>query len=194
MGMAALVGVAVASLGRSLAPRGWIRWVPVALTVVLIAVVSFPFWTGRLYGDIRMTDVPEYWHSAISWLDHQPDEGRVLVLPSTVNASYTWGSPGDDLLEGLLDRPHVMRSQLSQSQGTERLRGPRVGARRLPQAARYEPGVLAPIARRLGIRYVLIRNDLRWQTIAQPNPVTFDPHATIRTCDGSGHSASAART
>ena len=75
MGVAALVGIAVASLGRSLAPRGWLRWVPVALTVALIAVVSFPFWTGRLYGDIRMTDVPEYWHDAISWLDQPTGRG-----------------------------------------------------------------------------------------------------------------------
>ena len=74
----------------------------------------------------------------------------MLVLPSTVNASYTWGSPGDDLLEGLLDRPHVMRSQLSQSQGTERSADLVSALGDYLEAARYEPGVLAPIARRLG--------------------------------------------
>lgn len=174
MGVAALLGIAAASIAQRLVSRRGVRWIPAAAAILLVGVLAIPFWVGELYPPIRMTEIPRYWQAALSWLDRQPGEGRVLVLPSTVTAHYTWGSPGDDLFEGLLRRPHVMRAQLSRSQGSVRAADLVSAMGDYLDAAPYQAGSLAPIARRLGIRYVLIRNDLKWQTIGRPSPLQFD--------------------
>jgi arabinofuranan 3-O-arabinosyltransferase len=171
MGLAALLGVAVAA---TLEVRKPLRWLAAVAAIAVIAAVAFPFWRGELYPDVRMRAVPRYWHAALEWLDHQPGEGRVLVVPSTATAFYTWGSPGDDLFEGLLDRPSVMRPQLSQTLGTAEAGDLLAALGDNMEGPNYRPGTLAPIARRLGLRYVLIRNDLDWLRTRRPNPLGFN--------------------
>lgn len=174
LGIAGLAGVGVAALGDHLGRhRLQLRGVPVAAALVVIAVVSFPFWTGRLYSpENRMRVVPDYWSSALKWLDQQPGYGRVLVLPGTSSARYRWGSPGDDLFDALLARPHVRRTALPQ--GTAQAADLVDAIDDDVVSRRYRPGTLAPIARRLGIDYVLIRNDLDWQRLGRARPADLD--------------------
>ena len=39
----------------------------------------------------------------------------------------------------------------------------------------YVPGSLQPVARRLGIEYVVLRNDLNWQRVNALRPSSYDP-------------------
>src|SRR4029077_10819467 len=38
----------------------------------------------------------------------------------------------------------------------------------------YIPGSLAPILRRIGVRWVLLQNDLNWQVTRIPRPATYN--------------------
>ncbi len=168
MGLAGLLAVTTVVVGSRLGPR-WLRALPLVGAVALIGVNSFPFWTGNLYSkEDRMREVPSYWLSALGWLDRQPGSTRVLVVPGTSNTRYRWGSPGDDIIDALLARPHVVNTAFPQS--TARAFDLERAIDAQLQSGRYRPGTLAPVARRLGIEYLLVRNDLDWQRLERARP------------------------
>jgi arabinofuranan 3-O-arabinosyltransferase len=138
---------------------------------LVLLVTSYPFWSG---GVLRIEqrldgDVPHYWTAAMGWLDHQPGDGRALVIPDSWVAQYRWGSTADgDMFSSFMDRDVVLGGPLPASLDD---------AGDLTQAlttylssGHYEPGTLTPIARRLGIEYLVIRNDLDWQRGGQARP------------------------
>jgi arabinofuranan 3-O-arabinosyltransferase len=179
LGLAGLVALGTAGLQARW--RG--RRVPLITAAVvgtaLLVVASFPFWTGSLYrpsDDMRA--VPQYWHAATSWLNDQHGEGRVLVIPSTVNAVYTWGVAADDFFDSQLTRNHIVRPQIGEVLGTPESANVLQALYDYLESGDYAPGVLAPIAKRLGIKYLVIRNDLDWATTRRPAPSSF---AGIRT-------------
>ncbi len=182
LGVAVLAAVGAAGALRAAvrftggAPR--VRIVRAGAVVAVLAVVaagSFPFWTGRLYSpDEGAREIPAYWQEAADWLDVQPGDGRVLVLPSSAYGAYTWGNTGDDILEGLITRPTIARGLLSLWSGTAEGANLVAALDDYVGSGTYEPGVLGPIAARLGVRYVLIRNDLDWATTRRPRPASLD--------------------
>ena len=180
LGSATLAAVALGALVvRARARAGtWRTPLPIAAAGVVAIVVlatSFPFWTGRLYSpDDGVAELPAYWHDTAAYLDRQPGHGRVLVLPSTALGAYTWGRSGDDILEGIMDRPTVTRGLLSTWSGTEESANLVAALDDYINAGDYEPGVIGPIARRLGIEYVLVRNDLDWPATNRPRPRSLD--------------------
>jgi arabinofuranan 3-O-arabinosyltransferase len=171
IGVAALFAVAVVAASGKLAERSsrTTASLPFAAAVILIAIVSYPFWTGNLYPPAdQMSSVPSYYRSAISWLDSRPGRSRVLVVPGTAQTRYRWGSPGDDVFDALLARPHIIRGVLPQ--GTPEAANLISALDDSISAGKYRPGIIGPIARRLGIEYVVIRNDLDWQALDRARP------------------------
>jgi arabinofuranan 3-O-arabinosyltransferase len=148
------------------------RAIPVVSALVLIGVVSVPFWTGMMYSsDDRMRQLPSYWSEALEWLDRRPDNTRALILPGTSNTRYRWGSPGDDIFDGLLRRSHMVYTSFPVS--TPRAYDLERAIDEHVTSAEYMPGTLAPVARRLGLRYVVVRNDLDWQKIGRLRPAAL---------------------
>ena len=142
----------------------------------VLAVAAFPFWTGKVYSaDEGASAIPQYWRDAAHWVDDAPGDGRVLVLPSTSYGAYTWGRTGDDILEGLITRPSVSRGLLSTWEGTKEAANLTAALDDYLNGGHYQAGVIGPIARRLGIRYVMVRNDLDWQTTHRARPDALAP-------------------
>lgn len=183
MAQAALVAVGAAHLARWLATlTAWPRRLALALAVVLVLASSFPFWTGKLYSPTAQIErMPTYWRTASRWLEDHAGDARVLVLPGATKAAYRWGFAGDDILDSLLPRSNVVSTAVPLS-GFETASVVDAITQRI-ESGRYETGMLAPILRRLGIEFVLIRNDLDWERTgaARPNtlaPVREDPDLT----------------
>lgn len=156
--------------------------------VSVVAVVAalaggLPFWLGQVYPpNETLRRIPTYWRSAVAAVNALPDDGRVLILPGTNRARYRWGYPGDDILDALLSQPHAARSSLPQ--GTPEAADLLVTLDAYATSPSYQPGVLAQIARRLGFKWVLLRNDLSWERIKAPRPSAFmrlrrDPAFTL---------------
>lgn len=145
------------------------RAVAVSVAVLVIGLASNPFWTGELYSRRdRAAGLPTYWSEALDWLSNQPDEGRALILPGVNRARYTWGFVGDDIFDALLDRDHVSRSSLAQ--GTPLAADLIVALDEAVARGNYRAGAMQEVARRTGIRYVVVRNDLDWRALRAPAP------------------------
>ena len=102
----------------------------------------------------------------------------MLVLPGANYARFRWGAVGDDIFDGLLRRTHAVRSGLTQ--GTTEAAELLYALDENAAGGRYETGVIPGVARRLGIRWVVVRNDLDWQSLEIPGPASYNLCATTQ--------------
>ena len=171
LGVAGLLAVAATAIFARASRRH--RGVVVAGIACVAGLVlwSFPFWTGDVSARPGMSEVPTYYRSAISWLDDQPGSGRALILPGSGFTVYRWGSPGDDIFDALMERTNVAST---------------LRPRSTPESANLvnalydvldsggDPeGAVPQILGRLGIEYVVVRNDLDWQLTNSSRPVVL---------------------
>jgi hypothetical protein len=160
--------------GRRPRLRGLVPVLVVGCVVLGVVVASFPFWTGRLYSeDERFQSIPGYWDRAFDYLGAQEQPGRVLVLPASERGRYRWGSVHDNLFDGLSALSPVVNSALPQATAES---GHLVGAMDdYVTSTGYVKSTLGPILTRLGVRWVLLQNDLDWQQGSVPRPSTYNP-------------------
>jgi arabinofuranan 3-O-arabinosyltransferase len=175
MATAVLLAVLTVTLARRLRSRSpvWSR-LPYLVAVVLIVASAGPFLDGGLYPErAQMEELPSYWEDALEYVDQQPGDGRVLVLPGTTKTAYRWGWPGDDIFDAHLHRhPNVIANAFPLS---EPLAASAIDALDDQVAAgTIAPGAIASVARRLGITQVVIRNDLDWERSEVPRPQDLD--------------------
>jgi arabinofuranan 3-O-arabinosyltransferase len=189
LAIGALLGVATASAYGAITtrrggetprqrPRTRAQRLAPALVVGVIAlgvgVASFPFWTGRLYPeDEEFRSIPGYWDRAFDYLGAQEHPGRVLVLPASERGRYRWGGVHDNLFDGFSSLSPVVNSALPQATAES---GDLVAAiDDYVSSTGYVKGTLGPMLARLGVRWVLLQNDLDWQHGSVPRPSTYDP-------------------
>jgi arabinofuranan 3-O-arabinosyltransferase len=170
LGVAVLFGVAVAAAARWGGARARVLGVlPVVLALLVVGVGAAPFASSGLYDPTRqMHDVPDYWTDALAAVDELSGDGRVLVLPSSTRTQYRWGWTGDDIFDALLARPHAVDTSvpLSTPEAADLLAAL---SDRITDDS-YAEGSLPAVARRLGIQYVVLRNDLDWRRMGRPRP------------------------
>ena len=132
--------------------------------VLVLVVVNLPaLFDGSYYGKNleRPEQVPAYWTAATKYLDSQPDTTRVLELPGSDFASYSWGNSVDPITPGLMDRPYVARELIPYgTAGTADLLN---AFDRRFQERIADPAGVAAVLRRMGIGAVVMRNDIQAQ-------------------------------
>ncbi|MGS2643066.1 alpha-(1-_3)-arabinofuranosyltransferase domain-containing protein [Streptosporangium sp. G12] len=151
LGLAALVSYVGAR-------RALVR-LPVAVAGAgLVGLTLVPVASAGIAPSGAFADVPEHWRQAASWLDDRADQGTVLVLPGARRGEYTWGRPLDEPFQPLLKKARWVSNTIV-PWGT-------AGSNRLVKAIddRFANGQgsegLTRTLRRMGVRYLLIRNDL----------------------------------
>jgi arabinofuranan 3-O-arabinosyltransferase len=133
------------------------RAVLAAAAAVAIGGLALPAYLGGLAvaGDFRQ--IPPYWVSAANWLNQHAGRQAVLVVPGAAFGQYLWGSPLDDVLQPLTSADWAERDlSLIGSPGNERL----LDAIDERLAAGAGSAALTQVLARMGVRYVLVRNDL----------------------------------
>ncbi len=128
-----------------------------AAAALAIGGLTLPAYIGGLAvaGDFRQ--VPPYWVSAANWLNRHAGRQAVLVVPGAAFGQYLWGSPLDDVLQPLTSADWAERDlSLIGSPGNERL----LDAIDQRLAAGAGSAALTQVLARMGVRYVLVRNDL----------------------------------
>ena len=94
---------------------------------------------------------------AASWLNTHAGKQAVLVEPGAPFGQYLWGSPMDDVLQALTDTDYAERNLAAVgSAGNERL----LNAIDQQLAAGDGSAGLTQVLARMGVKYVLVRNDL----------------------------------
>ena len=127
------------------------------LAVIAVVLAAMPFWQAQLYGTGGFASIPSYWTQAANWLDGHQGRQTALLVPGSLFADYTWGSPQDEPLSMLASTSVTIRSIIPLGSGgnTEMLSTVEAAL----ATGNAQPGLAGYLARS-GIGYVVERNDL----------------------------------
>ncbi|HEY6792625.1 MAG TPA: alpha-(1-_3)-arabinofuranosyltransferase family protein, partial [Trebonia sp.] len=159
LGLAHLLAVPRRDTPRSVSTRAALPAVAVLRGVAVVALASLvvPTATTGLASPGSFSQTPSYWVAAGDWLTGHAGNQAVLVEPGAGFSEYTWGSPMDDVLQGLTNIDFAERNLgVVGSAGNERL----LDAIDQEFAAGDGSAGLTTVLARMGIKYVLVRNDL----------------------------------
>jgi arabinofuranan 3-O-arabinosyltransferase len=126
-------------------------------TAAALALLVLPAATSGLSQGGDFPQFPGYWVSAVGWLNAHATNQAVLEVPGARFGEYTWGRPMDDVMEALYSGDWAS-AQLSAigSVGNTRLLD---AIEQRVDAGDGSPGLTQLLAR-MGVRYIVVRNDL----------------------------------
>ncbi|HSO65682.1 MAG TPA: alpha-(1-_3)-arabinofuranosyltransferase family protein, partial [Ornithinibacter sp.] len=176
IGLAHALDRALAALGRS---RPRVR-LPVAAAGLLVGVaVVSPGLSGAIAPRGTFTDMARQWREAGTWLSQRPDDGRALVVPAASFGEYDWGRTIDEPIRPLSSIDYAVRDAVPLTPaGTIRVLD---AVEQRLQTGR-DVGGAVDVLRRLGVRYLVLRNDLDSASAGQPS-VTY-ARSAIRSTAG----------
>jgi arabinofuranan 3-O-arabinosyltransferase len=130
---------------------------PVATAAALTGLVV-PVFTVGLSGGGSFAEVPAYWRAATAWLNAHAGQNGVIAVPGARFGEYTWGRPMDEVTQPLLRARWAERELVpAGSAGLTRL----VDAVDQRITSGQGSAGLTDVLARIGVRYILVRNDLR---------------------------------
>ncbi len=135
-----------------------------AVAAAGLASLLLPAVVTGLASPGSFSQVPGYWRSAAGWLNQHAGNQAVLAEPGSAFGEYTWGSPQDDVLQALTPNVDWVERNLEVvgSVGSERL----LNTVDQQLAAGDGSAGLSSTLARMGVRYVLVRNDLSTDALA----------------------------
>jgi hypothetical protein len=144
--------------------------------IIILLTSSSALWTGAFYrtdNSFRTSAVPSYWYESMDWLSKQEGSGSFLIVPPSESVPYVWGSiSGGDIFPSIATQPFLLSSFFTEgavdSRGTVRWLSEWLAR------PSYKPGDLSPIANRIGLRWVIIRNDLTEGSSQIPSTLIYD--------------------
>ncbi len=130
----------------------------VGMALVAVVGAAVPVLQGRVEPAGATLDVPGYWQETAAWLGDRSGDNAALLVPGSGFAEYVWGSPKDEPMQFLADSRWAIRNAipLAPPGNIRMLDGIET---RLTQG-KGSIG-LTDAFRRAGIRYLVVRNDLR---------------------------------
>lgn len=137
-----------------------VRKTRIAVLVAAVAGVgglALPGYLSGLAAAGSFGQIPSYWVSAADWVTAHAGRQAVLVAPGASFGQYLWGSPMDDVLASLTNADFAERDlSVIGSPGNERL----LDAIDQRMAAGDGSAGLTQVIARMGIKYVVVRDDL----------------------------------
>jgi arabinofuranan 3-O-arabinosyltransferase len=136
------------------------KWRP-ALTLVTLGALAgtfVPVLSVGLAARGSYDDLPAYWRQAADWLGRNAGENTVLAVPGQRFGEYLWGRTIDDPLQPLMRTRWASRMIVP---------GGSAGLARLMEAiddrfaAGYGSPGLSTVLSRMGVRFLLVRNDIQ---------------------------------
>ncbi|WP_084962050.1 alpha-(1-_3)-arabinofuranosyltransferase domain-containing protein [Thermoactinospora rubra] len=150
-----------------------------AVTAVAFAALLLPVLDRGVAAPGDFEDVPPYWREAAAWINANAGDDGVLVVPGAKFGEYVWGRPIDDPMQSLFAARWTARQVTAAgSVGLSRLLD--VVDQRL--AAGHGSAGLTRLLRRMGIHYLLVRNDLLRVTLQGAWPARV--HEALRESPG----------
>ncbi len=145
------------------------RWRVVVSSAILLALVAswWPALTGQLARGRSYVSVADHWREASEWLNKVADPGRALIIPGASFGQYVWGRTQDEPLQAFGGYPWGIRDAVPLSSAGNIRMLDAVEARL--EAGRGSPG-LAAYLNRMGVEYLVVRNDLA-PSAAAPLPI-----------------------
>lgn len=127
------------------------------VVVFAVAAAALPAALGRITPAGAFRSIPDYWHEAAAWLGEEQEDGVALLVPGSSFANYAWGSPRDEPLQVLGEKPWAVRNAVPLTPpGTIRM----LDAIESRIASGTGSAGLTSYLRRAGVSHLVIRNDL----------------------------------
>ncbi len=137
------------------APRS--RAAVIAAAGVGIGGLALPVYLSGLAAAGSFSQIPSYWTAAAGWLNSHAGQQAVLLVPGAPFGQYVWGSPLDEVLQPLTTVDWAERDlSFVSSPGNERL----LDAIDQRLAAGDGSAGLTQVLARMGVKYVVVRDDL----------------------------------
>ena len=161
---------AVERLAQVLSRRGaTVRLGAAAAGGLVLLVVASPGLSGAIAPRGTFPDMARQWRQAGAWLSDHADDGRALVVPASSFGEYDWGRTIDEPIRPLSTVDYAVRDAVPLTPaGTIRLLD---AVEERLQTGR-DVGGAVDVLRRLGVRHLVLRNDLDTASAGQPS-VTF---------------------
>jgi arabinofuranan 3-O-arabinosyltransferase len=129
----------------------------IATTALALGTVGTLGFVTGLASPGSFSQVPAYWVAAADFLTAHTGNQAVLVEPGAPFGEYIWGAPMDDVLQALTSVDYAERDLgVVGSVGNERL----LNAIDQQLAAGDGSAGLTQVLARMGVKYVVVRNDL----------------------------------
>jgi len=130
---------------------------PAVLAAAAVVCALTPIATAGLTPPGPFLALPSYWRDAAAWLNRNAGDHMVLVVPGAKRGEYQWGRPLDEPMQMLLTARWATHANVPWgSAGLARLL--QEIDERIANGVGSEGITLA--LRRIGVRYLLVRNDL----------------------------------
>jgi arabinofuranan 3-O-arabinosyltransferase len=174
LAFAVLAAMGVAALWSRLGStsRGTMRRAGLALLIaVVVGANSYALVSGRLYNPAHgVKDVPGYWGQALARLDQRDVKYRAFFAPTTSWRIYRWGAfkEGVEATDPRLSYVTPLRLPVGQRYGSNL-----VTALEQPYFYGLPAGGSAELFRYLGVRDVVLQNDLNWQQSHTARPASL---------------------
>ena len=138
-----------------------------AVALGAVGLLALPVYLSGLSVPGSFAQVPAYWTSAATWLTRHAGNSAVLEEPGARFGQYTWGSPLDDILQPLFVGDWAS-SQLGVigSIGNTRL----LETIDQQMSAGAGSAGLTQLLGRMGVKYLVVRNDLLRADLRQAWP------------------------
>ncbi|GIH89815.1 coagulation factor 5/8 type [Planobispora siamensis] len=139
-----------------------------------VLVTAVPVASAGVTPQGAFAELPDYWRQATDWLNRNTGDGMVLAAPGSRRGEYVWGRPMDEPMQSLLTVRWATHTNVPWGSP---------GLARLLQAVderfatgKGSPGLTSAL-RRIGVTYLLVRNDLARETLGTAWPARV--HETI---------------
>jgi arabinofuranan 3-O-arabinosyltransferase len=170
---------ALAVAGRAVSGRRVGRPVLAAAATLTVVVAVSPGLSGAIAPPGAYREIAVQWVDAGEWLSDRADQGRALVVPAASFGEYDWGRTLDEPVRPLSAADYGVRDAVPLTPaGTIRFLDDVEHRLQTGTALRGEVEVL----RRLGVRWLVVRNDLDAAVSGQP-PVAL-ARSAVRSSEG----------
>ncbi|HCO01761.1 MAG TPA: hypothetical protein DIT48_00085, partial [Actinobacteria bacterium] len=170
LALAVLFALGVDALWASFRGKGeyelWRLLVAVATAVILVAN-AYPLVLGRIQGERNTAGIPAYWTQALNYLERRGGPEREFFAPGTLQIVYRWGGLVDGVAE---TRPQIASVIPWPFPVNEHYQTNLLAAVERPYQQDLPSNDSAALFRYLGVRDVVLQNDIDWQrsTTARP--------------------------
>jgi arabinofuranan 3-O-arabinosyltransferase len=174
------LAVAVERLASVLAGRRLaVRLMGAAVGGIVLLVVVSPGLSGAIAPHGTFPDMAPQWRQAGAWLSENASGSRALVVPASSFGEYDWGRTIDEPIRPLSTANYAVRDAVPLAPaGTTRV----LDAVEERLQTGQDVGAAVDVLRRLGVRHLVLRNDLDTASAGQPS-VTYARSAIRSTPD-----------